>query len=88
MQQPIEGPRVEGAHGAGIHADRALALIETVVTEITFAHPGFIPGMELRDPVRAGLATSAAGGFPDAFVPIGKDDPVALAFKDRRRGAY
>jgi hypothetical protein len=88
LQKLIERSRVESAHGAGIHTDRVFALIETVMTEVTFSHPEVIPWMELRDTIRAGLFASAAGGFSEAFVLIHKDDSILVAFKDRRRRAH
>ena len=88
LQKFIERPRVEGVHGTGIHARRALALIETVMAEVAFPHPEVIPGRELGDPVWAGLPAPAAGAFADAFIPIHKDDSILPAFKDRRRRAH
>jgi len=88
LDKLIERPRVEGVHGTGIHTDRALAFIETVMTEITFPHPEVVPGIESRDTVRAGLFALAAGGFSKTFVSIYKDDPILFSFKDRRCRAH
>ena len=88
FQQLIEGPRVEGVHGAGIHTDRLFALIETIMAEVTFSHSEIIPGMELRDAVRAGLFALAAGAFSKAFVLIHKDDSILFALKDCRRRTH
>ena len=88
LRKLIERPRVEGVHGTGIHADRAFALIETVMTEIAFSHPEIIPGMELRDSVWAGLPALTAGGFSKTFVSIHKDDSIVLSFKDCRCRAH